>query len=176
MKIELSKIPTNGLLIDQDITLDKTLYENAEILDIKDIHINGNINYDYENNLAINLDVTGIFLLEDAITLDSIDYPFSCIIEEKIEYVEDYCGDFFEKSKNTLDISEILWENIVLEIPISATQANSEELSLKGEGWELKNESVKKIDPRLAKLTELFEGGKEWDYVTTWHSKICSSI
>lgn len=161
MKIELSKIPTNGLLIDNDIILDKQLYENAEIIDIKDVHLNGNINYDYENNLAINIDVTGIFLLEDAITLDSIEYPFSCSVEEKIENIEEFCGDFFEKSKNTLDISEILWENIVLEIPISATQANSEELSLKGEGWELKNENVKKIDPRLAKLTELLEAGKE---------------
>lgn len=161
MKIELSKIPTNGLIINTDVILEKALYKDAEILDIKDLHIEGIVNYDYENNLVIQLEVKGKFLLEDAITLDSIDYPFSCDIEEKIENISEYCGDFFEKSKNTLDISEILWENIVLEIPISATNANSDELSLKGDGWELRNESVKKIDPRLAKLTELLEDGKE---------------
>lgn len=161
MKIELSKIPTNGLNIDSNIILNKELYEQSEVIDIKELHISGIINYDYENNLVINLDVNGKFILEDAITLDSIEYPFSCTIEEKIENVAEYCGDFFEKSKNTLDISEILWENIVLEIPISATNANSDELMLKGDGWELRNETVKKIDPRLAKLTELLEEGKE---------------
>ena len=161
MKIELSKIPTNGLDIDTNIILDKELYKQSEIIDIKELHIEGNVNYDYENNLVINLETNGKFILEDAITLDSIEYPFSCTIEEKIENIGEYCGDFFEKSKNTLDISEILWENIVLEIPISATNADSDELTLKGDGWELKNESVKKIDPRLAKLTELLEEGKE---------------
>lgn len=161
MNIELSKIPTNGLIIDKDVELDKKLYENANVLDITKLHINGIINYDYENNLTLNLSVTGVFVLEDAVTLDSIDYPFSCAIDEKIADVSDYCGNFYEKSKNTLDISEILWENIVLEIPISVTNSNTEELSLQGEGWELKNESVQKIDPRLAKLTELLEEGKE---------------
>lgn len=161
MNINLNKIPSDGLFISQDVTLDKSLYENADIIDVKQLHIEGNINYDYENNLVINLDVNGCFLLEDAISLEAIDYPFSCVIEEKIANLNEYCGNFFEKSKNTLDISEILWENIVLEIPISATNVDAEELSLSGDGWELKNENEEKIDPRLAKLTELFKDGKE---------------
>jgi uncharacterized metal-binding protein YceD (DUF177 family) len=161
MKINLSKIPANGLFINEDVALDKSLYENTELIDIKSLHINGNINYDYENNLVIDLDVNGVFLLKDAITLDTIEYPFSCEVDENIADIEDYCGQFYEKSKNTLDISEILWENIVLEIPIRATNSSSDDLSLSGEGWELVNENVKKIDPRLAKLTELLEEGKE---------------
>jgi uncharacterized metal-binding protein YceD (DUF177 family) len=161
MKIELNKIPTSGLFIDSDVVLDETLYENADIISIEKLHIIGNVNYDYENNLAINLEANGVFILEDAITLDKIEYPFSCPIEENISDLENDCGNFYEKSKNTLDISEILWENIVLEIPISATNSNSSEISLKGDGWELVNDNVKKIDPRLAKLTELLEEGKE---------------
>jgi len=161
MNINLGKIPSDGLFISQDVTLDKSLYENAEIIDIKNLHIEGNVNYDYENNLVINLDVNGSFILEDSITLEEIDYPFTCIVEEKISNISEYCGDFFEKSKNTLDISEILWENIVLEIPISATNVDTDELSLSGDGWELKNKDEEKIDPRLAILTELFKDGKE---------------
>jgi uncharacterized metal-binding protein YceD (DUF177 family) len=161
MKINLSKIPTSGIVVDEDVVLDKKLYENTDIIDIKSLHISGNINYDYENNLDINLVAEGIFILEDAITLEDIEYYFSCPIEEKISDVSVECENFYEKSKNTLDISEILWENIVLEIPIRATNSSSDEMSLSGDGWELVNENVKKIDPRLAKLTELLDGGKE---------------
>lgn len=161
MKIELSKIPTNGLYLNEDVSLEKSLYQEANILDLSKVHINGSINYDYDNNLTIKLEVNGEFLLEDAITLEPITYPFTCSIDEKIEDISSECGNFYEKSKNTLDISEILWENIVLEVPISASNANTEDLSLSGDGWELKNESVKKIDPRLAKLNELFKEGKE---------------
>lgn len=161
MKINIGKIPTTGLFVDENIILEKKLYEQADILEVKSLHVAGNIMYDYENNLVFDLEVSGVFLLRDAITLEPIEYPFSCKIEEKIENIEETCGDFFEKSKNILDISEILWENIVLEIPISATKANSSKLSLSGDGWELKNENKKKIDPRLAKLTELLEKGKD---------------
>ena len=66
---------------------------------------------------------------------------------------------FFEKSKNTLDKLEFLWENIVLEVPISLT--NNSGTTLRGEGWELNNDSDEdEIDPRLAKLNDLFKGGE----------------
>lgn len=151
----------NGLEIDQDVTLDKELYKNANLLDLKELHIMGNVNYDYENHLVLQLEVNGVFVLEDSITLEAIDYPFTCEVEEKIENLEEDCGDFYEKSKNTLDISEILWENIVLEIPISVSNSSSDDLTLQGEGWELRNENTKKIDPRLAPLEELLREGKE---------------
>ncbi len=161
MKINLNKIPTEGLFIDEDIHLDPILYENANILDICSLHATGNINYDYENNLVFDLEIKGEFLLEDSLTLEPIKYPFQCKIDEKVENIESSCRNFFEKSKNILDISEILWENIVLEVPISATNSDHKSITLHGEGWELKNENEKKIDPRLAKLTELLDEGKE---------------
>ncbi len=161
MIIELNKIPNTGLLIDEEVFLEKELYKNASILDIKELHVSGNINYDYENNLTLNLETNGKFILQDAITLDPIEYPFSCLIEEKVENLEETCGDFYEKSKNTLDISEILWENIVLEIPISATKASTNILKTAGSGWELTEEKKNEIDPRLAKLAELLDHGKE---------------
>lgn len=161
MIINLSKIPRNGLEIEDTVVLAKELYENANILEIKNLQVKGNIGYDYENNLVLTLEAKGTFLLEDAITLEPIDYPFSCEIEEKIENIEETCGTFYEKNKNTLDISEILWENIVLEIPISATNAKIEDLKRKGTGWELTNNKEEKIDPRLEKLKELLDEGKE---------------
>ncbi len=161
MLIDLSKITHNPLYIDEKITLDKELYQNASILDIKEIHLTGEIVYDYEDNLALNLLAKGTFILKDSLTLEPLDYPFSCEIEEIIEGNELKNPKFYEKSKNTLDISEILWENIVLEIPISATNHTVEEIKACGDGWELLKENDEKIDPRLAKLKELLDEGKE---------------
>ena len=55
----------------------------------------------------------------------------------------------------------ILWENIVLENPISYTESEP----LKNEeqtGWEIVGEDKEqKVDPRLAPLMELFNKKKE---------------
>ncbi len=161
MNINLSKIPETGLIVDEKIELNKDLYEKTEIEEIKNLSIKGSVRYDYEGILNLNLEAQGIFILPDALTLEPIDYPFTSQIDEKIENIEEYCGSFYEKSKNSLDISEILWENIVLEIPISVTNHKSEDLLLKGNGWELVNENKEEIDPRLAKLKELLDEGKE---------------
>ena len=161
MIIDLSKIHNFGLEINNSVDISDNIYKSANIIDLKNVHIEGTINYDYDNNLIFNLQCTGIFILQDAINLEPIEYPFTCAITDEITNISEYCGDFYEKSKNILDISEVLWENIVLEIPISVSKANSDDLSLRGDGWELKSESGKEIDPRLAKLKELFNEKEE---------------
>ena len=161
MIIDLSKIPNLGLEINNSVDISDNIYKSANIIDLKNVHIEGTINYDYDNNLIFNLQCTGIFILQDAINLEPIEYPFTCAITDEITNISEYCGDFYEKSKNTLDISEILWENIVLEIPISATNASSDDLSHSGNGWELAGENKQKIDPRLAKLNELLDNREE---------------
>lgn len=161
MIVDLNKIKSSGLEVDANIELAKDFYKNANIISIKNMHVVGIMNYDYENNLGLNLEVEGTFLLEDAVTLEPIEYPFSCIVDEKIENIEATCGNFYEKSKNTLDISEILWENIVLEIPIRASHVDADDLNLRGNGWEMTQGEKEKIDPRLEKLTELLDKGKE---------------
>ena len=161
MEINLSTIPEEGLEIDSNVVLSPDFYKDASIHSIEDCHVEGLIKYDYENNLVLALTVKGTFLLDDAITLEEIKYPFTCEIDEKIENLSEFCGEFYEKSKNTLDIREILWENIVLEIPISATIAKESDLSLKGDGWRLTNGKEQEIDPRFAKLQELLDEGKE---------------
>ena len=91
-------------------------------------------------------------ILKDSYTLELVDYPFNIDIEENIK--------ISKNNKNILDITEVLWQNIVLEVPISFSKNKKLEKS-KGNGWELKDKNTKKIDSRLAKLTELLEEGKE---------------
>ena len=91
--------------------------------------------------------------------LEEVNYPINLEISEILSENDD------EKDQNqikTLDIMDILWQNIVLEVPISVRKNPEKKYNLEGEGWELVNEERKKLDPRLAPLLELLEKeGKE---------------
>ena len=71
-------------------------------------------------------------ILEDSISLDNVEYPFSIDIDENIE-------ENLEKDENSIDILPILWQNIVLEVPLRFTKVN--DLSkYNGDGWKLISE------------------------------------
>ncbi len=153
MQIDLSKLLTNNvLLIDDKAYINAEYYKDADIKGLKDIIVKGKIYNSIDEEVILELEVNGVMQLEDAYNLEIVDYPFNFEIEENLK--------ISQNSENILDITEILWQNIVLEVPISYSKNHKDE-NLAGEGWELKNKETKKIDSRFAKLTELLEKGKE---------------
>ena len=159
MQIDLKKLNISDILFDEYLTIDSELYKNSAIKNLKPVKISGKIFYNISDEIELDLDVDGVMVLEDSITLDPIDYPYSFHINEIITSENEEIKDYYQNSKNTLDIMPILWQNIVLEVPISITKEKDAHLS--GEGWELNNEEEDKIDPRLAELSKLLDEGKE---------------
>lgn len=160
MQIDLNKLNVNGRIdINELLTIDYELYKNTSIKELKPVKLTGKIFYNISDEIELDLDVEGIMILEDSITLDPIDYPFSININEIVSEANEDIKEYYQNSKNTLDIMPILWQNIVLEVPISITKEKDAHLS--GEGWELNNEEENKIDPRLAELSKLLDEGKE---------------
>ena len=133
MKIDLFKL--NNLSkcdINGEVTFDKDMFGTMDIIDIKDCYIDGELSINYDEDIYINAEIKGIFILPDAYTLEPIDYPFDVTIDENIGKYD----DFYNKNKNTLDILPFLWENIVSEVPIKCTKSE-ETPDLKGDGWSL---------------------------------------
>ena len=127
---------------------------------VKEAYLKGYIYYNSAEILEINLNVEGIMVLRDSVTLEPIDYPFNIKINEEYSLNEEYFKEYYEKEQNILDIMAILWENIVLEVPMHLT--NTKDAKLSGDGWSLgSNKNDEEIDPRLAKLTELLDERKE---------------
>ena len=154
--INLNLLP---IKLDEDIEFPKSFYENTDILNMTGFHVTGVIKYNLSEEVEMNLHVVGNVHLKDAITLEDIIYPIDLKINENLSDLEGESEKFFEKSKNTLDKLEFLWENIVLEVPISVT--NNSGVTLSGNGWELnKSNNEENIDPRFAKLNDLFKGGE----------------
>lgn len=137
MKIDLNYLNRFSKLdINETVTLDKEYYKNTEIRDLSPLNIKGEVIVDYEDDIIMNLNINGEMILPDALTLDDIPYKFETDIEENIGKFE----EIYKNNKNTLEISSILWENIVLEIPIRVVARDSKPSNTSGDGWELKSE------------------------------------
>lgn len=134
MKIDLNYLNRFGKIeIDDDFTIDESFYKNTDIRKLEDLHVSGIIDIDYEDNINFDLNVTGKMILPCAITLKDVSYDFNTSIDENIGKFD----EIYKNNKNTLEISSILWENIVLEIPIRVVSKDIEPSNTSGDGWEL---------------------------------------
>ena len=88
-------------------------------------------------------------ILADDITLEDYEYNFTSEIEENIE----------ETSINlqkTLDITDILWQNILIEVPSKVVSDKNKNLKLEGNGWRLISEDdLNNINNPLSELEDL---------------------
>ncbi|MBQ4583635.1 MAG: DUF177 domain-containing protein [Bacilli bacterium] len=157
--IDLNKLIIKDLIVDEDI-----IFENKSLInglkDVKNAHYSGAIRLNEDENIELDLLLTGKMILIDSITLNEIEKYFEIKIEETLRQEDDNFKEYFNNLQNTLDISEILWQNIVLEVPIRIRQ-DEEDITLEGEGWQLNKKDEEEIDPRLAKLQELLDQRKE---------------
>ena len=141
--------------IDEDVIIDNSYFVNTSIRDLIGTRFYGNVSR-IGDEYQLKGIISGIMVLPNSFTLEDYEYKFATNVNE----IVDESDIFYDKLKNTLDIMEILWQNIVLEVPIQVGESNNEPIK-SGEGWELVSEDTKKIDPRLAPLQELLKDKKE---------------
>ena len=160
MELNLASLSNEEVNYDEDFHIDPSLYSSVGVLDLKNLHVTGTVYLNSLSMLVVNLTVTGIMVLSDSVTNEPIDYPFTCKIDEEFDINDENFLEYYQKSQNILDIMKILWENIVLEVPMRFTRTKDAHLS--GDGWSLgEDENKDNIDPRFAKLAELLDNGKE---------------
>ena len=161
MELNLAELTNGSVTYDNDFVIDVDTYKEVGILDLKNLYVIGDISLNSVSMLAVNLTVTGIMVIPDSVTTEPVDYPFTSKIEEEYDINDEFFLEYYQKEQNILDIMKILWENIVLEVPMRFTLAKDAHLS--GDGWSLGEDKNKddQIDPRLAKLAELLDNGKE---------------
>ena len=155
MIIDITKLNQNivdFIEVNEIAHFPESYYLDNEIKNIEDFKIEGIIELDEERDIVLKLGGKGTMTLLDSISLEDIKYPFTLEIDEKIEKNS-------ENFENTLDILDILWQNIVLEVPLRFT--NVEDYSkFKGEGWKLlSEEEVQTSNNPFEDLKSMF--GKE---------------
>ncbi len=136
--------------------------KTTPILGIDKLDLEFSIGLDANQDFVLDLHCNGNLYLEDARSLKKVNYPISIGLQEKITEESELLGKFLTNSQNTLDILAVLWENIVLEIPISYTVCDELELPSEHVGWDMAHEESKEeIDPRMAPLLDLLKKEKE---------------
>ena len=131
MNVDLTKLLTNqasSIIINNEVNIPKELLTNSLIDNLENINLSGKISFDEEDNLQLVGKLTGTMVLKDDITLEPVEYNFDTEIEE-----------ILNKNQNILDITEILWQNILVEIP-SKVRATDEDIELSGDGWRVISE------------------------------------
>ena len=143
----LNKIPVTG-----EIIVPENLQENTDIRKISPVKVEGFI-LNNEETYELDINVSGVMILPCARTLKDVEYPFDININEKLEENDD---NSLEIIQNRLEIFPIVWQNILVDVPLRVLAPDAKEESLEGDGWRLITEDNDKeeIDPRLAKLKD----------------------
>ena len=158
MIIDLSKLMFNQvdkINIKDSINIPKEYLNNTDIRDISNVHVEGII---YGDSLSINLDINVKcnLTLICSVTLKDVDYPVDININEIIDTNDENNENFIKIINNTIDLLPIIWQNILVEVPIRVVSKDLKEENIYGDGWKFitKEEENKEIDPRLEKLKD----------------------
>ena len=158
MQINITSLLTNSVstlkINNAEITIPKEIFSSSLIDELKNITLNAEIKFDEEYNLLLIGKMKGIMILKDDITLLPVEYNFTSELEE-----------ILDKSKNTIDLTDILWQNILVEIP-SKVRSTDEDIELSGDGWRVISEKKyqeerQKSNNPFSNLEELIKAKEE---------------
>ena len=152
MIINLEELNSNikeNIEINEVVEFDDELIENSSIIKLDKIKFNGQIFKDLSDEFILKGVLEGIMYVEDSINLEEVDYPFSIEIDENIE-------ENLENNQNSIDIISILWQNIVLEVPLRYTKVEDFS-SYSGDGWRLISEDKVNTNNPFLELKEKFK-------------------
>lgn len=158
MEIDLTKLIYNNLYqlqINDKLDIPKEYLVNTDIRSISKVNVSGFI-ADNEEQYELNIVISGQMILPCARTLKDVNFPFNIEINEII-------GENNENTlqiiQNRLDIFPIIWQYILMDVPLRILAPDAKEEPLEGDGWRLITEDEQKevIDPRLAKLKDFIK-------------------
>lgn len=155
MKIDLTKLIFNNLHripVQGEIIIPSEMLENTDIRRISPVKVNGFVSNN-EENYELDINIIGEMVLPCCRTLKDVNYPFDIHIDEIIDENND---NSLEIIQNSLEIFPIVWQNILVDVPLRVLAPDAKDEPIEGDGWRLITEETneEKVDPRLAKLKD----------------------
>jgi uncharacterized protein len=163
MNINLTKLVTGlekEIVINDKVSIPKEYLNNTEIRDISDVKIEGIIFPHDNNNFEINLNIKCNLVLPCSISLKDVDYKLDFDLNEIIGENDENLEENNKIINNTIDLIPIIWQNIILEVPLKVISPDITPKNIEGDGWRFvtDEEDIKKdIDPRLEDLRKFLD-------------------
>lgn len=151
MIIELfDLINKDKIKIDGNVIIPEELLSSSSIRRLDNIRFLGSLNKLVDDTYELSGTISGTMIVPDDITLEDYEYNFTSEIEEKIEETR-------INLQKSIDITEDLWQNILVEIPLKAVNEKNKDLTLEGDGWRLIREEdiSESTNTPLSGLTDL---------------------
>ena len=168
MNIDLTKLVTNQveeIEVSIDVVMPMELVKGSQIRKLNDVKFEGNIVKLCDGDYQIAGKLAGEMILPDDITLEDVSVNFSSDIEEN------FSGNCKQEEKNLeiiqnrLDITEFLWQNILVEIPLKVVSEKNKGLTMEGNGWRLiteeELEKEKSNNSPFSELSKMFDSREE---------------
>ncbi len=158
MNIDITRLRSgleDYILIDETYSFSEDELRDSSILKLDNVKIDGDITKNSIDEYIINVVVKGTMVLPCSVSLKPVDYDFSIQISGNVAEIMAEFNEIFENNQKTLDILPIIWENILMEIPIRIVSDDISDVKTEGEGWELITEEKEMVNPNLAKLKDL---------------------
>ena len=144
--------------IDDDVIIDNSYFDNTSIRDLVGTRFYGNV-IRIGDSYQLKGILSGIMILPDDVTLQDVDYNYEVSILEDF----DDGDEFFDIVQNKLDITDFLWQNILVEVPSKVKDKKNKDLILEGDGWRLitEDELDKGNESPFSELNNIFNSRKE---------------
>ena len=140
MQFDITRLNNNiekFISIDETYTFTQDELMGTDLLKLEDVKVEGEIIKNSLGNIELNIDVEGVMVMPCALTLKPVDYPFAITISGEIDELMANFEENQRNFKNTIDILPIIWENILMEIPMRVVSEDikDKDLNLSGDGW-----------------------------------------
>ena len=140
MLLDLTKLQNrkeNELIFNEVITLDNDLYKDTDIRELSPLDVSINIQRIPDSAYNMDLYIKGEMTLPCSVTLKDVKYPFEVKTEVKVSNIDENDEEYVKIIQNNIDIIPIIWQNIVLEIPLRVVSEDISDSPVSGDGWKL---------------------------------------
>ena len=168
MIIDLTKLITSHIEemeVNIDVVIPDELIRSSQIRELKDVKFVGEITKLCDGDFQIAGKLSGVMVLPDDITLENVDVNFSSDVEESFSMLSKSDEEILKIIQNRLDITEFLWQNILVEIPLKVVSEKSASMTLKGDGWRLiteeELEKERSNNSPFSELSKMFDSREE---------------
>lgn len=168
MNIDLTKLITSyveEIEVSGEVVIPDNMFLSTEVRALRDVKFDGNITKLCDGDYQITGILSGVMVLPDDITLEDVEVKFLSDIEENFSEICKQEEKNLEIIQNRLDITEFLWQNILVEIPLKVVGEKNENLTLKGDGWRLiteeELEKERSNNSPFSELSKMFDSREE---------------
>ena len=147
------------LNIDESFSFSEEDLSSTDIVRLENVKCKGKIQRLDTFTYMIDLNITGNMVLLCARSLEEVNYPIDISINKNIS--EEESDDLPLIVQNMLDLRAIVWENIVLEVPLRVIKEGASFIK-QGDGWNLVDEEESLKNSPFSELSNLLDmEGKE---------------